>query len=97
MNVFADKKEEYVKRHNPIWKELKEVLKNHGVFNYSIFLDSETGVLFGYAEINSEAQWDAIADTAICKKWWAFMADCMETNTDKSPTSNELTEVFYLD
>jgi len=96
MKIYSDKAEEYKKRHNPIWPELKEVLKEHGVHNYSIFLDSETHTLFGYAEIESEEKWKTIANTETCKKWWAHMADLMETNKDKSPISVDLKSVFHL-
>ncbi|MCL4162517.1 UNVERIFIED_CONTAM: hypothetical protein GTU68_034689 [Idotea baltica] len=96
MKIYADLMQEYFKRHNPIWPELEEVLKNHGVQNYSIFLDEQTHTLFGYAEIESEERWNAIADTVICKKWWTYMADIMETHEDDSPVSTELKNVFYL-
>ncbi|MEX1045074.1 MAG: L-rhamnose mutarotase [Chthoniobacterales bacterium] len=56
MSVNAGAEQEYEKRHNPIWPELKKVLKEHGVSNYSIFLHLETRQLFGYAEIESEEQ-----------------------------------------
>ena len=96
MKVYPDKVDEYTKRHNPIWPELEKVLKEHGVHNYSIFLDAETYVLFGYAEIASEEKWNAIADTDICKKWWTHMRDHMETNTDDSPVSVDLISVFHM-
>ncbi len=96
MKVYPNKIEEYTKRHNPIWPELQELLKSHGVHNYSIFFDKETHFLFGYAEIESEEKWKKIADTEICKKWWTHMADLMETNSDKSPVSVDLMDVFYL-
>jgi L-rhamnose mutarotase len=44
LNLGAEN--EYRRRHNPIWKELKEVLSSHGVHNYSIALHAETGQLF---------------------------------------------------
>ena len=96
MKVYPDKVEEYIKRHNPIWKELEEVLKDHGVHNYSIFLDDETHYLFGCVELESEEKWNAIADTEICKKWWKHMADLMETNSDDSPVSIDLKHIFHL-
>ncbi|MEQ9580829.1 MAG: L-rhamnose mutarotase, partial [Arenibacter sp.] len=68
----------------------------HGVHNYSIFLDSDTHILFGYAELESEEKWNAIANTQICKDWWGHMADLMETNADNSPVSKDLKEVFHL-
>ncbi|MBT9188283.1 L-rhamnose mutarotase [Zobellia russellii] len=97
MKVYEDKIEEYTKRHNPIWPELKEVLKNHGVRNYNIFLDTESCFLFGYAEIESEVKWNEIANTEICKKWWQYMATLMETNEDSSPVSTELKHLFYME
>ena len=96
MKVYPDKIEEYTKRHNPIWPMLQEVLKDHGVHNYSIFLDTETFFLFGYAEIESEEKWRAIADTEICKKWWAYMKNLMETNADDSPVSIDLEVLFHM-
>lgn len=94
MKVYSDKIEEYKKRHNPIWPELEEVLKIHGVRDYSIFLDRKTNTLIGYALLESEEKWNAIADTEICKKWWASMADLMETNPDNSPVTIPLENIF---
>lgn len=88
---------EYARRHQPIWPELATVLHEHGVSNYSIFLDEETHLLFGYAEITSETQWQAIASTPVCQRWWKYMADIMATAEDNSPLSQNLTEVFHLD
>ena len=96
MKVYPDRIKEYTKRHNPIWKELESVLKNHGVHNYSIFFDDKTHSLFGYAEIESEEEWKAISDTKICKKWWDYMAGIMETTSDNSPVSIDLKSVFYM-
>ena len=96
MSVNAGREAEYEKRHSPIWKELENILKHHGVHNYSIFLHPETRQLFGYVEIEDQARWDAIAQTAICRKWWKHMADIMPSNPDKSPKSVELRQVFHL-
>lgn len=97
MSVNPDHHAEYERRHRPIWAELEAVLKVHGVSNYSIFLDEETSQLFGYAEVESEEMWAAIAETDECKRWWAFMRDIMPSNEDNSPVSRELKEVFHLD
>ncbi|PYS85742.1 MAG: L-rhamnose mutarotase [Acidobacteria bacterium] len=97
MSVNPDAHAEYEKRHRPIPVELAAILKEHGVSNYSIFLDEETSQLFGYAEIESEELWDAIGRTGECRIWWKYMRDVMPTNDDNSPVSRELKEVFYLD
>jgi L-rhamnose mutarotase len=96
MSVNAGAEREYRLRHNPIWPDLERVLKDHGVNNYSIFLHPETRQLFAYAEIESEKQWAAIADTLACQKWWRHMADLMPHNPDASPVAVGLDEVFHL-
>ena len=97
MSVDAGQEAEYEHRHRPIWPELEETLKAHGVHNYSIFLLPDTRQLFAYAEIEDESRWDAIADTEICKKWWAHMGDVMPSNPDNSPVAENLREVFHID
>lgn len=97
MSVNAGSEEEYEKRHNPIWADLEQTLKDHGVHNYSIFLHPETRQLFAYAEIESEERWAAIASTEVCRRWWKHMGDVMPSNPDHSPVSTELREVFHID
>src|SRR5262249_10111526 len=87
---------EYERRHNPIWRELADVLKTHGVSNYSIFLRPDTLQLFAYAEIEDEERWQAIASSPVCRRWWDFMADLMEVNPDRSPMATPVREVFHL-
>jgi len=97
MSVQPDQHAEYERRHNPVWPEMIATLRAHGVHNYSIFLDEQTHSLFGYVEIESEERWNAIAATPICRKWWAHMRDIMPSNSDNSPVSRPLREVFHLD
>ncbi len=97
MQLHPGQESTYVERHSPIWPELESTLKDHGVSNYSIFLHPETLQLFGYAEIEDEAQWNAIAQTRVCREWWSHMSDLMETNPDNSPVSTELNETFHMD
>ncbi len=97
MSVDPQFHAEYEKRHRPIWPELEAVLKEHGVHNYSIHLDESTHQLFGYAEIESEERWAAIAQTEICRKRWNYMKDVMPSNPDGSPVARDIREVFYLE
>ena len=97
MAVNPQETVEYERRHSPIWPELQEVLRAHGVHDYSIFLDETDGSLFGYVEIEDEARWDAIAQTPACRRWWTYMRDIMPTNPDDSPRSVHLREVLHLD
>ena len=90
---------DYEKRHNPIWSELRAIFSKQGVHNYSIFIDESTNQLFGYVEIEDEARWGAIAQTAICQKWWKYMQPLMLTCAPDNPKPKEtaLREVFHID
>lgn len=88
---------EYEKRHNEIWPELSNLLKDAGVYDYSIFWDKETNILFAVQKNNGEGGSQDLGSTEIVQKWWAYMADIMETNPDNSPISIQLPEVFYME
>ena len=95
--LYAGKRAEYERAHNPIWPQLEAVLKAHGAHNYSIFLHEASNQLFAYLEIEDEARWAAVSQTEICKLWWAAMKPLMETNADDSPVALEFVEIFHLD
>lgn len=96
MKLFKGMEEEYKKRHEAIWPDLAALLKENGLQSYSIFLDEETGYLFGYLQIKDKQQLSKLSDEPLMKKWWAYMKDIMETNPDNSPVNIPLKEVFYL-
>jgi len=97
MYLNEGQKNEYIKRHDEIWPELKRLLKESGVSEYSIFLDAETNTLFAFQKVTSEGGSQDLGQTEIVKKWWKFMADIMETNPDNSPVSTAMEEVFYIE
>jgi L-rhamnose mutarotase len=88
--------EEYKKRHDAIWPELKQLLKDTGVSEYSIFLDEETDTLFAFQKVTGKSGSQDLGENEIVQKWWKYMADIMETNPDNSPVSTELEEVFFM-
>lgn len=96
MSVNAGAEKEYDRRHRPIWPELERTLLQHGVQSYSIFLHTETKQLFAYVEFCNEEQWEAIARTEVCQRWWTSMRELMPSNADHSPVAIELREVFHL-
>ncbi len=89
-------KAEYKKRHNEIWPELKKLLKDAGISQYSIFLDEETNTLFAFQKVSKNAGSQELGQNDMVKKWWDYMSDIMKVNPDNSPVTVELEEVFYL-
>ena len=90
-------KDEYKKRHDEVWPELKKLLHDAGIRDYSIFLDEETNILFAVQKVVGNKGSQELDQNEIVKKWWAYMADIMDTNPDNSPVSIPLEEVFYMD
>ncbi|MBI5396914.1 MAG: L-rhamnose mutarotase [Verrucomicrobia bacterium] len=88
---------EYKKRHDEIWAELSRKLAAAGVSDYSIFLDAETNTLFAVQKLSDNHTADRLPADPVVRKWWAFMADIMETHPDHSPVCVPLAEVFHLD
>lgn len=89
--------QEYEKRHNMIWPKLKSLLEDAGIRDYSIFLDEETDTLFAVQKANANAGSQNLEQHEVVQQWWKYMADIMETNSDHSPVSTPLKEIFRLE
>lgn len=96
MKLKPGAEEEYKKRHSEIWPELSDLLIKSGVINYHIFLDRATSNLFAYQEISGNSGSQDLGQDPIVQKWWAYMAEFMDTHPDNSPVSVSLEEVFRL-
>lgn len=96
MQLTKGYEEEYKRRHDALWPELKELLRANGIHDYSIYLDESTNTLFGVMSVEDPGPLDAMREHPVMKKWWAYMRDIMDTNPDNSPVSVPLKEVFYL-
>lgn len=96
MQLHRGFEEEYRKRHDALWPELKKLLKDSGIREYSIFLDASTNTLFGVMQVTDPALIEKMPEHPVMKKWWAYMRDIMDTHADNSPVSISLPEVFYL-
>jgi L-rhamnose mutarotase len=88
--------EEYTRRHDALWPDVKALLQEAGVHDYAIFFDEDTDTLFAVQKVDSTADSQALGNQEAIRRWWAYMADIMETNPDHSPVSKPLPEVFYL-
>ena len=96
MTLYKGFEEEYLRRHDELWPDLQQLLKETGISEYSIFLDPETNNLFGVLNAADPKALDNLPAQPVMQKWWAYMKDIMETNDDNSPVSIPLKEVFYL-
>jgi L-rhamnose mutarotase len=88
---------EYKKRHDEIWPELGALLKKAGISDYSIFLDEDTGILFAVQKLADDNTAGSLPGKEIMDRWWDYMADIMDVNSDNSPVCTPLGEVFHMD
>jgi L-rhamnose mutarotase len=96
MKLYPGFAEEYKDRHDDLWPDLKALLKEKGVSDYSIFIDYETNSLFAVMKVTDDKLLDELSDSPVMQQWWQYMSDIMETNADNSPELVTLKEVFYL-
>lgn len=90
-------KEEYIRRHNEIWEEMKSLLKEAGIENYSIWISGNE--VFGYYECSKGKEFAAKtqANSPIVDRWNEYMKDVMLMEMDKETGAQPLMEeVFYL-
>jgi L-rhamnose mutarotase len=89
--------DEYIKRHDEIWVEMKDMLHEAGIRNYSIW--NVGNDLFGYYECDSIAKASLVqANSPINAKWDEYMQDVMVMTKDPVTGAQPLlTQVFYFD
>lgn len=88
--------EEYRRRHDEIWPELTDLLREAGIYDYSIFLDAETGALFATLKLREDNKRDALPSYPIMRRWWDHMADIMDVEPDNKPREWPLVPMFHL-
>ena len=91
-------KAEYIRRHDAIWPEMKAVLKEAGICNYTIFANGDE--LFGYSECEKGAAFAerTQAESPVVDRWNAHMKDILELEMDPvTGAQPKLEPVFRLD
>ena len=91
-------KAEYIRRHDRIWPELVELLKQAGICNYTIFCSGDE--LFGYYECYKGVGYAERmqAGSPVVDRWNEYMKDVLELEMDPvTGAQPKLESVFRLD
>ncbi|MCW5981595.1 MAG: L-rhamnose mutarotase [Bryobacteraceae bacterium] len=99
LKVKNDRLEEYKERHQAVWPEMLDALRETGWRNYSLFLRDD-GLLVGYLETADFQQArDAMAARDVNARWQREMAPFFEELEGRRPDEGllRLEEVFHLD
>ena len=96
--IVEGKEEEYIRRHDEIWQEMKDLLKASGIKNYTIWLTGTT--LFGYYECEKGVEFatKTQAESPIVDRWNEYMKDILIMELDPvTGAQPQLKKVFELD
>jgi L-rhamnose mutarotase len=99
LHVRPDGVEEYVKRHEAVWPEMREALTAAGWHNYSLFM-GPAGTVTGYVECEDfERARRAMERTDVNARWQREMAPFFQGLEGKRPDEGmaPLPEIFHLD
>jgi L-rhamnose mutarotase len=88
--------DEYKQRHDEIWPELAELLRDAGIHDYSIFLAEDTLQLFAVLKLRPGHTIAALPDHPVMRRWWDHMAPLMEVKPGNRPREWPLRQVFHL-
>jgi L-rhamnose mutarotase len=99
LKVRTDRLEEYKQRHDNVWPEMLDALRNAGWSNYSLFLRPD-GLLVGYLETDDFGKaCSAMKQHPVNSRWQAEMTPFFEAIGEDAPDDRmlPLEEVFHLD
>lgn len=98
LQVRADRIEEYKRRHQQVWPEMLQALRETGWHNYSLFLRPD-GLLFGYLETpDFERARAGMAAREVNERWQQEMAPYFEAlGGHADEAMMPLEEVFHLE
>lgn len=99
LRVNKDRLEEYKRRHESVWAEMRQALSESGWCNYTLFLRDD-GLLVGYLETPDFSQ--ALAQMAmreVNSRWQASMSPFFEELDGRRPDEGmiRLEEIFHLE
>lgn len=88
-------RDEYIKRHNNIWQEMKDVLGEAGIVNYSIWICDN--IVFGYYECSFGIKRAQVVqkNSPVVDKWNEYMKDVMVMEIDKETGAQPLMENIF--
>ena len=96
MKLKPDKTQEYKRRHDEIWPEMRALLSEAGCRDYSIFLYED--MVFGtFVTADLGRLLDTLKSRPVAARWRAAMAELVDNAPDPSTGYQRLLEpIFYL-
>lgn len=97
MQIRPGREREYERRHDEIWPELVEAIREAGVRNYSLFRRGTTVTAYAECHPDAATAFGAIGATDVNARWGASFADILDVFTDADGQLCSFDEVWHLD
>lgn len=100
IKIKTEKISAYKKLHAAVWPEVIDVMRQHHIKNYSIYL--KENLLFGYLEYHGDnytADMQQIAAQEVTQRWWKLTDPCQEPFSSRQQGEwwTTMEEVFHMD
>jgi L-rhamnose mutarotase len=99
LRVKPDRAEEYRRRHQAVWPDMRQALQDSGWTNYSLFL-AEDGLLTGYLECEDfEASVAAMGRLEVNSRWQEEMSEFFVGTEGALPdkAAKPVPEIFHIE
>ena len=89
--------DEYKKRHDEIWPELVDAIKDAGLENYSLFRRGTTIIAYVECHPDAATAFAKIGPTDVNARWSKWFEDVILSLTDEDGNLFTAQEVWHLD
>lgn len=96
-DLKAGQEAEYKRRHDEIWPELVEALKDAGISNYSLFRRDRQVIAYCECEPDGETAFTKVGATDVNRRWTEWFEDVIERLGDADGSMFVADEVWHLE
>jgi len=89
--------DEYRRRHDEIWPELVEALRDAGVRNYTLFRRERQVIAYCECHPDAATAFGKVGATDVNRRWSAYFEDTIEALADDEGNLFVAGEVWHLD
>lgn len=97
MEIIPGREQEYQRRHDEIWPELVDALRDAGVRNYSLFRRGTTVIAYAECHPDAASAFAKVGATDVNARWAEWFHDVLAQHTDADGNLIEAREVWHLD
>jgi L-rhamnose mutarotase len=88
---------EYQRRHDEIWPELVEAIRDAGVRNYTLFRRERDVIAYCECHPDAATAFGKVGETEVNRRWSEWFEDTIEALTDERGELFTAREVWHLD